>query len=51
MVINCASASGPFINRLSGPNRVVVSSTKSGFELNFSRFGQYLAEAISRPGL
>jgi hypothetical protein len=47
VVINCASASGPFVNRLSGPNRVVVVATKSGFEMNFSRFGEYLADAIT----
>jgi hypothetical protein len=47
VVINCASASGPFINSLSGANRVVVAATKSGFEVNFSRFGGYLAEAIT----
>jgi hypothetical protein len=47
VLINCASASGPFLNRLSGPNRVVVVATKSGFEMNFSRFGEYLAEAIA----
>ena len=32
-----------------GPNRVVVTATKSGDELNFARFGQYLAEAIADP--
>jgi hypothetical protein len=47
VVINCASGSGPFINRLSGSNRVVVTATKSGYEMNFARFGHYLAEAIS----
>jgi hypothetical protein len=47
VLINCASASGPFINRLSGTNRVVVTATKSGNETNFARFGQYLAEAIA----
>ena len=47
VIINCASASGPFINRLSGNNRVVVTATKSGYEMNFARFGQYLAEAIA----
>jgi hypothetical protein len=47
VVINCASASSPFINRLSGNNRVVVTATKSGYEMNFARFGQYLAEAIN----
>ena len=49
VVIDCASASGPFLNRLSGDNRVVVTATKSGYEMNFARFGQYLAEAIDRP--
>ena len=47
VIINCASASGPFLNRLSGRNRVVVTATKSGFEMNFARFGQHLAEAIA----
>ena len=47
VIINCASASGPFIPRLSGDNRVVVTATKSGYETNFARFGQYLAEAIT----
>jgi hypothetical protein len=47
VIINCASASGPFIPRLSGDNRLVVTATKSGFETNFARFGQYLAEAIT----
>jgi hypothetical protein len=49
VVINCASASGPFLNRLSGENRVVVTATKSGYEVNFARFGQYIAEAITDP--
>lgn len=49
VVINCASASGPFINVLSGPNRVVVTSTRSGFEHNFSRFGDSLSAAIADP--
>jgi len=47
VILNCTSASGPFINRLSGDNRIVVTATKSGHELNFARFGQYLAEAIA----
>jgi hypothetical protein len=48
-VINCASASGPFINELSGPNRVIVTATKSGFERNFARLGDYLSAAIADP--
>jgi hypothetical protein len=45
-VLNCASASGPFVTELSGKNRVVVSATKSGHEYNFARFGDYLSAAI-----
>ncbi|MCI0537549.1 MAG: hypothetical protein L0Z50_20235 [Verrucomicrobiales bacterium] len=44
--INCASASAPFINALSGSNRVVVGATRSGYEQNYARFGKYLAEGI-----
>jgi hypothetical protein len=46
-VIDCASASGPFIHHLSGPRRVIVTATKSGNELNFARFGRHLADAVS----
>ncbi len=45
-VINCASASGPFINSLSAPDRVLVTATKSGYEHNYARFGGSLAAAI-----
>lgn len=47
VLVDCASASGPFVNRLSGPNRVIVTATKSGVEQNYARFGKYFAEAIS----
>jgi hypothetical protein len=49
IVIVCASSSGPFLSKLSGPNRVVITATKSGAEQNFSRFGKYLSEAIADP--
>jgi hypothetical protein len=48
-VIDCASASGPFINSLSGPNRVIITATRSGSEVNATRFGGYLAKAIADP--
>jgi hypothetical protein len=48
-VANCASCSGPFLNELSGPGRIVVTSTRSGHEFNFSRFGDYLSQAIADP--
>lgn len=47
--IDCASASGPFLNRLSGKDRVVITATRSGDEQNFARFGQHLAESIADP--
>ncbi|HEY8503795.1 MAG TPA: hypothetical protein VIL46_04390, partial [Gemmataceae bacterium] len=49
VVINCASASGPFVNHLSGENRVVVTATRSGHELNFAYFGKYIAGAVADP--
>ncbi|MFK7820211.1 MAG: hypothetical protein AB8G99_15930 [Planctomycetaceae bacterium] len=45
-IINCASSSAPFINQLSGKNRVVVTATKSGAEQNYARFGQFMSEVI-----
>ncbi len=48
-VIDCSSASAPFLNRLSAPNRVVITATRSGSETNYSRFGHYLAESIADP--
>jgi hypothetical protein len=48
-VINAASASGPFINKLSAPGRVVITATKSGYEQNYARFGEFIAEAIANP--
>ncbi len=49
VIINCASSSGPFINQLSGPNRVIVTATKSGAEQNYARFGEFIAKAIASP--
>ena len=48
-VIQCASASGPFLNALSAPGRVIVTATRSGYEVNATRFGGYLARAIADP--
>ncbi len=48
-VIDCASASGPFINALSAPGRVIITATRSGYELNVTRFGNYLARDAADP--
>jgi hypothetical protein len=45
-VVNCASASAPFLNRLAGADRVVITATRSGSEVNFARFGDHLSAAI-----
>lgn len=49
-VINCASASAPFLPRLSGEGRVIVTATRSGNENNATRFGDYLSDAITDAG-
>ncbi len=51
VVINCASCSSPFINAISGSNRIVVTSTKDGSQYNFSRFGKFIACAINDPAI
>ena len=49
VLVDCTAASAPFLNKVSGENRVVVAATKSGQEQNFARFGQYLAGAVADP--
>ncbi|HWF20342.1 MAG TPA: hypothetical protein VG754_13815, partial [Verrucomicrobiae bacterium] len=49
VVIQCASASEPFLKALSGTNRVVITATRSGYELNVTRFGSFMARAIADP--
>lgn len=48
-VIDAASSSGPFLNRLAATNRAVITATRSGAEVNYARFGEYLSEAIANP--
>jgi len=47
-VINCFSASGPFLESLSADNRVVITATKNGHEFYFSHFGNFLSQAHSQ---
>jgi hypothetical protein len=46
-VVNAASASGGFVAALSGPNRVIVTATKSDMERNETRFATYFIQAYS----
>ena len=48
-IIHTGSASAPFLNRLSGTNRVLISATRSGNEQNATRFGGALADALADP--
>lgn len=43
------SAGAPFIPALSAPDRIVISATRSGHELNYARFGERFAEAVANP--
>jgi len=49
VVINTAAASAPFLNQLSASNRVIITATRSGHELNYARFGHYLALSLTDP--
>ena len=50
VIINTASASGPFIKALSGDNRVVITATSSGREYHAVIFGEYFVAAFAEPG-
>jgi len=45
-LINCTSGSAPFINAMSGPNRVILTATKDGSQLQLARFGAAMSAAI-----
>jgi hypothetical protein len=50
VVVICGfSASGAFLKPLSAPNRIVITSTRSGAESNYARLGGYLSETIASP--
>jgi hypothetical protein len=45
--VNTSSASGGFVAALAGPNRVVITATKTEGERNQTRFGEFFAEAFA----
>jgi hypothetical protein len=45
--VNTASASGAFLQPLGGPNRAVVTATKTGGERNETRFPEFFVEAMN----
>lgn len=46
-IVLCSSCSSPFVNALSGPGRVIVTATKDGNQIQYSRFGDTFSEAIA----
>ena len=45
--VNTASASGPFVEELSGPGRTIVTATRSGAEQYATLFGGYFVDALT----
>lgn len=50
VIVNCASASGAFLRPLSGSGRVVITSTRSGSEVNATRFAAALTAGLDGAG-
>ncbi|HEV3140760.1 MAG TPA: C13 family peptidase [Vicinamibacterales bacterium] len=44
--VNTAGTSGAFLQPLAGPNRVIITSTKTGREYNEPEFGQFFVAAF-----
>lgn len=49
VIVNCFSCSGAFLPVLSRPGRIVITATKNGAEMNYSRFGDYMSLSILDP--
>jgi hypothetical protein len=49
VLVDCSSASGPFLSGLSAKGRAIVTATRSGDEINFARFGDSMSVAIADP--
>jgi hypothetical protein len=47
VLVNTASASGPFIDALSAPGRTIVTATRNGAEHFTTLFGGYFIEALT----
>ena len=48
-IVDCSAASAPFLTVLSRRGRIVLTATKTGGEENFSRFGDFLSQAMTDP--
>ncbi|HSG48743.1 MAG TPA: hypothetical protein VLA43_13065 [Longimicrobiales bacterium] len=45
-LVNASSSSGPFVQALSAPGRILITATKTGGERNETQFGRFFAEAL-----
>jgi hypothetical protein len=48
--INVSSASGGFVEALSGEDRTIITATKTGMERNEAFFGEYFVDAFAQAG-
>ena len=49
VIINTSSSSAPFMPVLAGPDRTIITATRSGNERNYARFGESLAASLDDP--
>ena len=49
ILVNAASASGPFVDKVSKSGRVVITATRSGFEVYATYFGDFFVDAFRAP--
>ncbi len=49
-LVHTGSASGGWVQPLAGPNRIIITATRSSGEQNATEFGQFFAEALSGQG-
>ncbi|MFQ5822817.1 MAG: C13 family peptidase [bacterium] len=47
IIVNTTSASGPFIEKLSGKERVIITATKSGAEYHATTFADFFLDALA----
>lgn len=48
--VHTGSGSGAYLEPLSGPDRIVITATRTGRELNATRFGEHFVAALSGEG-
>jgi hypothetical protein len=49
-VVHTGSGSGAFVEPLAGPERIIITATRSGRELNATHFGEHFVAALAEDG-